>query len=128
MENEKLVKHWIDSAEIDRKAMKHLFGKKDFHWSLFMGHLVIEKLLKALYIKENNEQPPFIHNLSRIVQKTKIEISEGKLDILDTITTFNIRARYDDYKQLFYKKCTPEYTAVWIKNIEEMVIWLKEKL
>ena len=46
----------------------------------------------------NNAQPPFIHNLSRIIQKINIEISEEKLDILDTITTFNIKARYDDYK------------------------------
>lgn len=128
MENEKLVKHWIDSAEIDHKAMKHLFEKEDFHWSLFMGHLVVEKLLKAIYIKVTNEQPPFIHDLSRMAEKSKIEMSESQLDILDTITTFNIRARYDDYKQLFYKKCTPEYTATWIMNIEEMILWLKEKL
>ena len=46
MENENLVKYWIDSAEIDRKAMKHLFEKEDFHRSLFMGHLVIEKFIK----------------------------------------------------------------------------------
>ena len=72
-------------------------------------------------------QPLFIHNLTRLVQMIDIEVSEEKLNILDTITTFNIRARYDDYKQLFYKKCTPEYTATWIKNIEEMILWLKEK-
>lgn len=72
MENEKLVKHWIETADIDRRAMKHLFEKGDFHWSLFMGHLVVEKLLKALYIKVNKEQPPFIHNLSRLLERTKI--------------------------------------------------------
>jgi HEPN domain-containing protein len=122
------VKHWIDSAEIDQKAMNHLFEKEDFHWSLFMGHLVIEKLLKALYIQETNDQPPFIHNLSRIVQMAEMEMTETQLDFLDTITTFNIRARYDDYKQLFYKKCTRDYTAMWIQNIEELIVWIKEKL
>ena len=55
-------------------------------------------------------------------------MTESQLDILDTITTFNIRARYDDYKQLFYKKCTLEYTAFWIEKIEELVKWIKEKL
>jgi HEPN domain-containing protein len=128
MENDELVKHWIDSAEIDQKAMNHLFEKEDFHWSLFMGHLVIEKLLKALYIQETNDQPPFIHNLSRIVQMAEMEMTETQLDFLDTITTFNIRARYDDYKQLFYKKCTRDYTAMWIQNIEELIVWIKEKL
>jgi HEPN domain-containing protein len=93
-----------------------------------MGHLVIEKLLKALYIQETNDQPPFIHNLSRIVQMAEMEMTETQLDFLDTITTFNIRARYDDYKQLFYKKCTRDYTAMWIQNIEELIVWIKEKL
>ena len=55
-------------------------------------------------------------------------MTDEQLDILDTITTFNIRARYDDYKQLFYKKCTPEYTKIWVAHIEEMMEWLKEKL
>jgi HEPN domain-containing protein len=128
MDNDELVKHWIDSAEIDQKAMNHLFEKEDFHWSPFMGHLVIEKLLKALYIQETNDQPPFIHNLSRIVQMAEMEMTETQLDFLDTITTFNIRARYDDYKQLFYKKCTRDYTAMWIQNIEELIVWIKEKL
>lgn len=128
MNNETLMKYWIESAEIDKKAMYHLFEKKDFHWSLFMGHLVIEKLLKALYISIKSENPPFIHNLTRIVEKMDLHLSDDTLDLLDTITTFNIRARYDDYKQLFYKKCTESYTKEWIENIEELIKWIEMKL
>ncbi len=32
--------------------MLNLFDTKDYHWSLFMGHLVIEKLLKGKIVKE----------------------------------------------------------------------------
>ena len=93
-----------------------------------MGHLVLEKLCKAAYVKVRDEDPPFIHNLSRIVEKAKIVMSEEQMDILDTVTTFNIRARYDDYKLLFYKKCTPEFTKIWIEKIEELAEWIKKKL
>ncbi|MCG8603545.1 HEPN domain-containing protein, partial [bacterium] len=31
--------------------MEHLFEKEDYHWALYIGHLVIEKLLKAYYVK-----------------------------------------------------------------------------
>lgn len=48
-----------------------------------------------------------------------------KLQIIDT---FNISARYDDYKRSFAEKCTDEYTAEQIKNIEEVRTWLKELL
>jgi len=44
----KLIEFWTDSAGSDFLTMINLFNSKDYHWSLFMGHLVIEKLLKAL--------------------------------------------------------------------------------
>ncbi len=37
-----------------------------------MGHLVIEKLLKAVYVKSKKEFPPMIHDLRRICEKADI--------------------------------------------------------
>ena len=39
-----------------------------------------------------------------------------------------LSARYDDYKESFYEKCTDEYTALQVKNIEEVYKWLKSLL
>ena len=36
--------------------------------------------------------------------------------------------QYDDYKESFYQKCTDEYTAKQVKNIEEVYVWLKNML
>lgn len=58
MKKEELVKYWIDASEIDYKAMENLFKSKDFVWSLFLGHLVIEKLLKALIVFNDRESIP----------------------------------------------------------------------
>ena len=51
MEKEELILYWTESSEQDFRAMKHLFEKGDYHWSLFIGHLVLEKLIKAYYVK-----------------------------------------------------------------------------
>jgi len=42
---------------------------------------------------------------------SEIEFQSIQIGWLDTITTFNLNARYDSYKQAFYEKCTPEFTA-----------------
>ncbi len=47
MEKAELIKYWIDSSDKDLKTVEHLFEKRDYHWSIFIGHLVVEKLLKA---------------------------------------------------------------------------------
>ena len=93
-----------------------------------MGHLVIEKLLKAYYVNEVDDQPPFTHNLLRLGEKSGLELSEDQKDFLVTVTAFNIRARYDDYKLAFYNTCTEEYTATWIDKIKGFRKWIKIEL
>ena len=51
-----------------------------------------------------------------------------KTKILMTCNSFNISARYEDYKNEFYERCTKEYTSEQINNIEEVRSWLKEML
>ena len=72
--------------------------------------------------------PPLIHDLSRIAGLAGLDLDQERLDILDTLTTFNIRARYDDYKHEFALRCTSAYTVEMIKEIEELRIWIKSRL
>ena len=125
---ERFVHHWIESSDRDFKTMQNLYHSKDYSWSLFIGHLVIEKLLKAYYIKNIQEHPIPIHDLTRIAAKAGVECSDEVLNQLDTITTFNINARYEDVKQIFYLKCTEEFTKTWIGHIIEIRKWIKSQL
>ena len=110
--------------------MKYLYNGKKNSYCLFFGHLVIEKLLKGLYAKNNKENPYAIksHNLLALAEKCNLELTNDQVEKLQIITQFNISARYDDYKETFNQKCTDEYTSVQIKNIEEVRIWLKNLL
>ena len=93
---------------------------------IIVGHLVIEKLLKALYLKINREPPLLTHDLRRLAENIEID-SEMKV-VLDTITRFNIKARYDDYKSSFYKLCNDDFTQLWISKIKGCREWIKNKL
>jgi len=57
---------------------------------LFIGHISLEKLLKALYVKMNNEHAPYSHNLFRLAELCKVKTSSEYTDWLDEITSFNI--------------------------------------
>ena len=93
---------------------------------MFLGHLVSEKLLKALYVKKEKQivKPPKTHDLLQLAEKAGIETNNRQKDLLDLITTFNISVRYPDYKNSFYIKCTKEYTDARIKEIKELREWL----
>ena len=129
MDSIDLTKYWFESADSDYETMKVLYNNKKNTWCLFIGHLVIEKILKGLYAKNNPNNPiaPKIHNLILLSKKANLEVPKEIREKIQTINTFNISARYDDYKKSFDAKCTDDYTKEQVKNIEEVQKWLKEQ-
>jgi HEPN domain-containing protein len=128
MKKNELIKYWIDASEVDFSAMNNLYKSTDYVWALFLGHLVIEKLIKALVVKNNVQNIPKIHDLNKLVKLTDLQISDQISDDLDAITTFNIEARYPDYKKEFYKKCTKEFASTYNDKIIGIRKWLLEQL
>jgi HEPN domain-containing protein len=65
MNKQEHILFWKNSAKNDWKISQKLFHSKDYLYSLFFAHLVLEKLCKAHWVKDNPENfPPKIHNLN----------------------------------------------------------------
>ena len=86
---EKIKNHRIETANNDFKTMHELFKAKSYHWALFVGHISVEKLLKAIFVKLHKKHAPPIHNLYRLAELCKIELTDAYADWLDTLTSFN---------------------------------------
>ena len=128
MTRKEIIQYWIDSSDVDFRAMDSLFVNGHYTWALFVGHLVIEKLLKAYYVKIIDVNAPQIHHLLKIAEQTGFELSEDQKDFLLEVTTFNIKARYPDFKQRFYQKATKEFAGQYIQKIKEFKTWILNKI
>ena len=130
MNNIDIMNYWIESSKEDYNVMHDLKEKSRNTYCLFFGQMVIEKLLKALYAKNNKGAPyaPKTHDLLYLTEKLNIELTEEQEVTLNEITTFNLSTRYDDYKRAFYDKCTDEYTEEQIKKIEGVKLWIETML
>ena len=122
------VAYWAKTAEHDYETMKVLFRAKRYSDSLFFGHIVLEKILKGLYVKHNQKDAPYIHNLVTLAKQTALNLSQDDLEFLEEVNRFNIRARYPDVKLEFYKKSTPELTTIYLKRIKTVYKNLCQKL
>jgi HEPN domain-containing protein len=122
------IQYWIDIAENDLPVAEHLFEKGDNVWCLFIAHLILEKILKAVYVRDNHSIPPKTHDLLRLAKSTKLQLSKDQEEFLNTVNDFNIESRYPDYKQQFYKVCTKEYTEENFNKVKEMYQWIKYQL
>lgn len=129
METQDLIAYWLKSAEHDFKTVESLFKSEHFDWCLFLGHLVIEKTLKAFFIRDNqNQTPPFTHNLSMIAGRTGLTLTLEQEELLLELNQFNLRVRYPDYKLEFYQKCTPEFSTMYFNKIRELYHWLLQQM
>jgi HEPN domain-containing protein len=123
-----IIESWVNSSDRDFATMNDMYKTKHYDWALFLGHLCLEKLLKAVYLKNTGDNPPLIHDLRRLTEKASVSLTQEQQVRLDTISRFNTKARYDDYKQSFYKLCTVEFTNEWITKINECRTWIRQML
>jgi HEPN domain-containing protein len=128
MTKDEIVKYWIEASEFDLRAMQNLFNSKDYVWCLFLGHLVIEKLIKAIAVKNDLSVVPKIHDLNKLANAAGLVVDSELADLLDVITAFNIEARYPDYKKEFYKKANNDFALYYKNKITELRIWLIDQL
>lgn len=119
-----LASHWLKSAKDDINVMNDMFKLGHFVWSLFLGHLILEKVLKARVILATAEEAPKIHNLARLAELAGLELAEEEVSLLEEVTDFNIEARYSETKKKLHEKATKQFT----RNYLEKIIVLYQKL
>ena len=128
MKIEDQINYWLEGAERDLPVAESLLQNGHYAWCLFVGHLVLEKTLKAHYVKNNGETPPRSHDLTRLSEATDLELSEKQREFLFAANSFHIESRYSSEKLRFYENCTAEFAAQNLKNIKEFYQWLKSNL
>lgn len=123
MNNEELTAFWKKGARLDKKTSDDLFKAKNYVACLFFTHLYLEKTLKGIVQKISNKTPPFTHDLLVLSKIANLTLDKKQEEYLAVINTFNIRARYSDYKFSFYKKATKGFALKYRKIAEEIYLW-----
>ena len=121
--------YWLDSAQNDLSAAEQLFLSAKYDWCLFIGHLVIEKTLKAYFVYTNdNKIPPKTHNLLKLAEKSNLSLTEEQKSFLDEVNDFNLEVRYPEYRREFYKLCTKDFTEHYFTKIKGFSLWLTSQI
>ena len=123
------TKHWLESANESWDSAVYLAAGKHYALSLFALHLTLEKLFKALFIKESvTDTPPYTHDLQKICNELELDISAEDYDFLAIINSWNIRGRYPDYSKRLYQNTTEKYLKEQIEKVKELKKWLEKKI
>jgi HEPN domain-containing protein len=128
MDIEKHINYWVQSAEHDLETAETLMSGEKYDWALFIGHLILEKILKAHYIKTKREFPEKTHNLIRLANLAEIKLTKEERIFFEQVNSFHISSRYPDEQFKFSQLCTKKFAATNFKNIKKKYKWLKKNL
>jgi HEPN domain-containing protein len=129
MDKKEHIAYWLKMAQRDWESVLILQKSQQNVQSLFFAHLVIEKMLKAHFVKDNIENtPPFTHNLETLYNQSNLDLEGNFFDLLGTMNGWNIEGRYQDYKDKFYKMCTNVYVETKLLGVNELKECLAQNL
>ena len=129
MTKQQHIDYWVDTAEKDWVVVQQLFDAKSYVHALFWAHLVLEKLCKAHWVKDNIvNMPPKTHNLIVILENTKLKITDEGESFLRSMNQFQLEGRYPDYANTIYNTYKEANTKIVIDNVNIKRIWLLRSL
>ena len=124
---QKTVQYWTEGAVYDLDVAKAMFEKEKYPYALFMGHLALEKLLKALVVRATDNHAPHTHSLPLLAEKTGLKMTQNTVKALARFMEFHFEARYPDDQKKFYRKCTKIFTNRNLQKMNEVFLWLKKQ-
>ncbi len=122
---EKQVEYWRSSAESNIDTARLLIDNGKTVEGLFFCHLAIEKILKAHFVKYNNELAPKIHKLQYLAEKSGIELEEEQKDFFGVLMQFQIEGRYPEF---FPPKPSKQTAEDLLNQTKTVLQWLMQKL
>lgn len=121
MTKEQHIAYWINTAEEDWITVGILFETKRYVHALFWAHLVLEKLAKAHWVKNNEENtPPKIHNLLALLKQANVDVGDEKKKFLLYYNNYQLSSRYPDYLSKVYKACTKQVAEGELEQVKEI--------
>ena len=124
------VLYWLDIADYDLETAEAMYKTGRRLYVAFMCHQVIEKTLKAYWCGTQPEDPPYTHNHKRLADGCGLyeKLDDSQKDFLNTITNYNIEARYPENKEALSQTRTLETCRDLIDETKQLQQWIKEQL
>lgn len=122
---QKQIDYWINGANEDIKTAELLIRENRILHGLFFCHLVIEKAIKANFVKEMKDIAPRSHNLIYLSEKAGLSFDDDTQIFLGILMKYQLQGRYPDYNPVLPD---PDKVKEYYEKTKQLLQWLKEKL
>jgi HEPN domain-containing protein len=125
----RVVRNWAATANYDLRTAEAMYKAGRYLYVVFMCHLAIEKMLKAILAQQYPEDvPPKIHNLIHLAQKTEMTLPDNLKDFFQRIDNVSVATRYPEDLRTLSKEFNQDTAKRILTETKRMIRWLKQHL
>lgn len=130
MTKEEKIDYWLSVADYDLGTAEAMYSTGRWLYVAFMCHQVIEKTLKAYWCATQEDEPPYIHSHKRLADGSGLYavMSGDQKDFLNTVTTYNIEARYPETKEALAHRLDKDACRHIIDETKTLQTWIRQQL
>ncbi|MBN1283203.1 MAG: HEPN domain-containing protein [Proteobacteria bacterium] len=123
-----IVDQWVARADYDLSAAAAMEASGHSLYVAFMSQQAAEKILKAIWCKLRDDSPPYVHNLSTLVESLKIELSDGQHLLMNRLSRYYIAGRYPSFKQKLASELSRAQASELLSQTEDFVKWCRKSI
>lgn len=117
---------FVASAGYDIETARHMLETGRYIYVIFMCHLAIEKMLKAVAAEVTKQTPPKSHNLLFLTKLAGIDFPEKLFEFVSKINNVSVVTRYPEDFEKLLEAYPADSAKGYLMQAKEAVEWLKQ--
>jgi HEPN domain-containing protein len=122
----KATGNWLAQVDYDLATAEHMLHVGRYIYVIFMSHMALEKVLKALVTEETQKLPTRTHNLIDLAQRAHVDLSQEHQDFLGKINNTNVVVRYPDNLSAMVSQYPETIAREYLERTKELITWVRQ--
>ena len=118
------IRSWVERSRYDLDTAGAMLASGRYLYVVFCCQQAVEKALKAVITASTGALPPRIHNLLRLAEAAKIELSADRAQFLGELSAYYIQSRYPEEMSVLASAVTRETAQKTLVTTKETNQWL----
>jgi len=120
------TKNWMVSSEYDFTTAEHMLQTGRYIYVIFMCHLAIEKLLKAILHEGTGNLPPKTHDLISLLKLAEIQMPDDLLVFIGKVNSASVVTRYPEDLSKILSAYPAGIAKDYFNQSREVLEWLRQ--
>ena len=122
------AENWLATAQYDLETAEFMYTSGRYIYTVFMSHMALEKITKAVIEEVSGKEPPRTHDLQYLFTLAGLTPEENTQDFIAELSNLSVATRYPvDFERALsdFSKDRAEFVLATTKETFE---WIKTQI